>query len=159
MASTGRPEAGAANLREDPMPIYEYKCQQCGARTEALQKMADPRLTTCEKCGGALTRLISSPSVQFKGSGWYVTDYARRSGGGGSGKEGGGSWEGGEGGKSEGTASGAEGKSDKSGAAASGGESGGSNAGSASSGGGGGDGGSGTATGGGGAGAAKTKAD
>jgi putative FmdB family regulatory protein len=63
------------------MPIYEYQCQQCGVRQEALQKLSDPPLTTCERCGGALKRLISSPAVQFKGSGWYVTDYARRSGG------------------------------------------------------------------------------
>jgi putative FmdB family regulatory protein len=63
------------------MPIYEYQCQQCGTRSEALQKTADAPLTTCAACGGELKRLISSPAVQFKGSGWYVTDYARRSGG------------------------------------------------------------------------------
>ena len=62
------------------MPIYEYQCLQCGKRTEALQKMADPHLATCEACGGELKRLISSPAVQFKGSGWYVTDYARGGG-------------------------------------------------------------------------------
>lgn len=71
------------------MPIYEYQCQQCGHRSEALQKVADPPLTTCERCGGELKRLISSPAVQFKGSGWYVTDYARRGGGGAGGKAGG----------------------------------------------------------------------
>ena len=60
------------------MPIYEYQCQQCGRRSEALQKMSDPPLTTCEHCGGPLKKLISSPAVQFKGSGWYVTDYARK---------------------------------------------------------------------------------
>jgi putative FmdB family regulatory protein len=64
------------------MPIYEYQCLQCGARTEALQKMADAPLSVCEACGGELKRLISSPAVQFKGSGWYVTDYARRGGAG-----------------------------------------------------------------------------
>src|SRR5437868_11091664 len=64
------------------MPIYEYQCQQCGSRTEALQKMAAAPLTTCAVCGGPLKRLVSSPAVQFKGSGWYVTDYARKSGGG-----------------------------------------------------------------------------
>ena len=68
------------------MPIYEYQCLECGNRSEALQKMADPPLTTCEACGGQLKRLISSPAVQFKGSGWYVTDYARRGGGKGDGK-------------------------------------------------------------------------
>jgi putative FmdB family regulatory protein len=103
------------------MPIYEYQCQECGARNEALQKMADPPLTTCERCGGALRRLISSPAVQFKGSGWYVTDYARRSGGGKS--------AGSDGGKGEGT--GGESKGEKpagegGGSAASGGSAGGS---------------------------------
>lgn len=65
------------------MPLYEYQCQQCGARSETLQKIADPPLTTCEACGGELKRLLSAPAVQFKGAGWYVTDYARKSGGGG----------------------------------------------------------------------------
>ena len=64
------------------MPIYEYQCLQCGRRMETMQKMADPPLTTCEVCGGALKKLVSSPAVQFKGSGWYVTDYARKGGGG-----------------------------------------------------------------------------
>ena len=59
------------------MPIYEYQCLQCGTRNEALQRMSDPPLTTCEACGGELKRLISPPAVQFKGTGWYVTDYAR----------------------------------------------------------------------------------
>jgi putative FmdB family regulatory protein len=59
------------------MPIYEYQCLQCGRRSEHMQKMADPLLTTCEVCGGELKKLISSPAVQFKGSGWYVTDYAK----------------------------------------------------------------------------------
>ncbi len=63
------------------MALYEYQCQQCGTRSEVLQKMADPPLTVCELCGGPLKRLLSSPAVQFKGSGWYVTDYARKSGG------------------------------------------------------------------------------
>jgi putative FmdB family regulatory protein len=62
------------------MPLYEYLCQQCGTRSEALQNMGAPPLTTCDKCGGELKRLISSPAVQFKGAGWYVTDYARKSG-------------------------------------------------------------------------------
>jgi putative FmdB family regulatory protein len=64
------------------MPIYEYQCQTCGRRSEELQKMADAPLTECKVCGGPLKRLVSSPAVQFKGSGWYVTDYARKSGGG-----------------------------------------------------------------------------
>ncbi len=58
------------------MPIYEYQCQDCGRKSEELQKIADPPLTTCEECGGSLTKLISAPSFKFKGSGWYVTDYA-----------------------------------------------------------------------------------
>jgi putative FmdB family regulatory protein len=60
------------------MPLYEYACQSCGRRTETLQRLGDPPLTTCEACGGALKKLLSSPAFQFKGSGWYVTDYAGR---------------------------------------------------------------------------------
>lgn len=78
------------------MPLYEYQCQQCGTRSEALQKMADPPLTTCEACGGELKRLISSPAVQFKGAGWYVTDYARKSAGAGGKGDSGAKAEGGE---------------------------------------------------------------
>ena len=59
------------------MPIYEYKCNSCDAVIEVLQKFSDAPLTTCEKCGGALERLISPPGLHFKGTGWYVTDYAR----------------------------------------------------------------------------------
>lgn len=58
------------------MPIYEYQCQSCGKRTELLQRMADPPLATCPACGGEVKKLVSAPAVQFKGSGWYVTDYA-----------------------------------------------------------------------------------
>jgi putative FmdB family regulatory protein len=60
------------------MPIHEYKCKKCGSRTEALQKLRDKPLRKCQKCGGALDRLISSPSIQFKGSGFYITDYAKK---------------------------------------------------------------------------------
>ena len=63
------------------MPIYEYQCENCGHRSEALQKMSDPPLTTCDVCGGSLKKLLSAPAFQFKGSGWYVTDYANKSGG------------------------------------------------------------------------------
>lgn len=59
------------------MPIYEYECLACRARTEALQRISEPPLTTCRECGGALKKLISPAAFQFKGSGWYVTDYAR----------------------------------------------------------------------------------
>lgn len=61
------------------MPLYEYRCEKCGSRIEKIQKFSDPPLATCEKCGGDLTRLLSAPAIQFKGSGWYVTDYARKS--------------------------------------------------------------------------------
>lgn len=60
------------------MPLYEYQCQQCKAHFEKIQKFSDPPLTRCEKCGGKIERLLSSPAIQFKGAGWYVTDYARK---------------------------------------------------------------------------------
>jgi putative FmdB family regulatory protein len=60
------------------MPIYEYRCTKCGHRFESIQKVSDPPLTKCEKCKGKVERLISSPAIQFKGSGWYITDYARK---------------------------------------------------------------------------------
>ncbi len=66
------------------MPIYEYRCENCETVIEKRQKFSDPPLTTCEVCGGPLQRLISAPGLQFKGTGWYVTDYAR----GGNGKPG-----------------------------------------------------------------------
>ena len=61
------------------MPLYEYQCEKCGSRIEKIQKFSDPPLATCEKCGGDLTRLLSAPAIQFKGTGWYVTDYAKKS--------------------------------------------------------------------------------
>jgi putative FmdB family regulatory protein len=60
------------------LPLYEYTCTQCGQRSEKIRKFSDPPLTKCEKCGGQLKQLVSSPAIQFKGSGWYVTDYARK---------------------------------------------------------------------------------
>ena len=60
------------------MPIYEYKCAKCGKTIEAIQKMSDKPLKKHEGCGGALTKLISAAGFQFKGTGWYVTDYARK---------------------------------------------------------------------------------
>ena len=63
------------------MPIYEYQCKKCGHFTEALQKFSDPPLTTCDVCGGTVKKLISHNSFHLKGSGWYVTDYASKSGG------------------------------------------------------------------------------
>ncbi|HKD85967.1 MAG TPA: zinc ribbon domain-containing protein [Terriglobales bacterium] len=61
------------------MPLYEYQCKKCHSLTERIQKFSDPPLTTCPHCGGELEQLLSAPAVQFKGSGWYVTDYARGS--------------------------------------------------------------------------------
>jgi len=61
------------------LPLYEYVCTQCGQHIEKIQKFSDAPLTKCEKCGGKLKRLISPPAIQFKGSGWYVTDYAGKS--------------------------------------------------------------------------------
>jgi len=58
------------------MPIYEYECRKCKAHTEAFQKLNDKPLVKCRKCGGRLEKRISAPAIQFKGSGWYVTDYA-----------------------------------------------------------------------------------
>jgi len=60
------------------VPLYEYECQTCGHRFEMLQKMADSPLTVCVKCEGEVERLLSSPAIQFKGTGWYITDYARK---------------------------------------------------------------------------------
>src|SRR5262252_7672344 len=59
------------------MPIYEYECQKCKRRTEAIQRIGEKPLKICPHCGGALKKLASAPAIQFKGSGWYVTDYAR----------------------------------------------------------------------------------
>ncbi len=62
------------------MPLYEYKCHQCGKKFDVLQKFSDPQLTVHEECGGALERLVSAPAFHFKGTGWYVTDYAKSNG-------------------------------------------------------------------------------
>lgn len=62
------------------MPIYEYQCLQCEKRTELLQRMDEAPLASCPQCGGEVRKLISAPAVQFKGSGWYVTDYAGKKG-------------------------------------------------------------------------------
>ena len=60
------------------MPIYEYACSKCGKTIEVIQKFSDPVLKKHQGCGGSLTKLISASGFQFKGSGWYVTDYARK---------------------------------------------------------------------------------
>ncbi len=61
------------------MPLYEYRCQNCGESFEVMQKFSDEPLSVHEKCGGKVERLLSAPALQFKGSGWYITDYARNS--------------------------------------------------------------------------------
>jgi putative FmdB family regulatory protein len=60
------------------MPLYEYQCKKCKHRFEKIQKFSDKMLTKCPECGGPLEQLISAPAVQFKGSGWYVTDYPKK---------------------------------------------------------------------------------
>lgn len=70
------------------MPLYEYECVKCGRRTEKIEGVSGPHLKKCPHCGGKVEALISAPAIQFKGSGWYVTDYAGKSkGGDGSSKE------------------------------------------------------------------------
>jgi putative FmdB family regulatory protein len=60
------------------MPMYEYQCESCSNRFERIQKFSDPPIDTCPKCGkGPVRKLISSPAIQFKGTGWYITDYAK----------------------------------------------------------------------------------
>ena len=61
------------------MPLYEYQCTKCGHRFEKIQKFSDKPIKKCPECGGRVEQTISAPAVQFKGSGWYVTDYARKS--------------------------------------------------------------------------------
>ena len=61
------------------MPLYEYKCSSCGTVFEVMQKFTDEPLVTHQNCGGRVERLISPSALQFKGSGWYITDYARGS--------------------------------------------------------------------------------
>jgi putative FmdB family regulatory protein len=61
------------------MPLYEYECKKCGHRFEKIQKFSDKMIKKCPDCGAAVEQVISAPAVQFKGSGWYVTDYAKKS--------------------------------------------------------------------------------
>src|SRR5262245_318138 len=61
------------------MPLYEYQCDACGKRFEVIQKFSDAPADTCRVCGkGPVQRLMSSPAIQFKGSGWYITDYSQK---------------------------------------------------------------------------------
>jgi putative FmdB family regulatory protein len=61
-----------------PVPLYEYKCLKCGRLTEKIEGVSGPYLKKCPKCGGKVESVITAPSIQFKGSGWYVTDYASK---------------------------------------------------------------------------------
>jgi putative FmdB family regulatory protein len=62
-----------------PVPLYEYKCLKCNRKTEKIEPVNGPHLKKCPHCGGKVESLISAPAIQFKGSGWYVTDYAGKS--------------------------------------------------------------------------------
>jgi putative FmdB family regulatory protein len=64
------------------MPLYEYLCADCGRRSEVLQKLGDPPLAACPHCGGAVKKQVSAAAFHLKGTGWYATDYAKKSGGG-----------------------------------------------------------------------------
>lgn len=89
------------------MPLYEYECDNCGHRFEVIQKFSDAKISVCPKCGGPVQKLLSSPAIQFKGSGFYLTDYGRGT----SGKSDSAKTNGGksEGGKSEGGSSSGDG--------------------------------------------------
>jgi putative FmdB family regulatory protein len=63
------------------MPIYEFRCKKCNAQLEVFQKLTDKPPSKCPTCGGRLEKLVSRTAIQFKGEGWYVTDYARKGGG------------------------------------------------------------------------------
>lgn len=61
------------------MPLYEYQCEACGQRFEVIRRFSDPPVDVCTACGkGPVTRLLSSPAIQFKGTGWYITDYSQK---------------------------------------------------------------------------------
>lgn len=110
------------------MPIYEYQCRRCGHRLETMQRVSDPPLKRCPECGGGLKKLISAPAFQFKGSGWYVTDYAGKGADSKEGKEA----------RSEGKEAKSEGKADSKGEGKAKGGDGGKGSGKSSPGGGGG---------------------
>ena len=96
------------------MPLYEYQCPKCG-RFERIQKFADPPLTECPTCGQAVQKLLSAPAIQFKGTGWYITDYARKSSGKAEGSSSSGKDGGKDGGKDSGSSSKDSGSSSKEG--------------------------------------------
>ena len=62
------------------MPLYEYQCTKCKHTFEKIMKFSDPPVTKCPECGGKVQQLLSAPAIQFKGTGWYVSDYAKKSG-------------------------------------------------------------------------------
>jgi len=64
------------------VPLYEYQCVKCKRRTEKIESVAGPHLKKCPHCGGKVEQTLTAPAIQFKGSGWYVTDYAGKKGGG-----------------------------------------------------------------------------
>jgi len=64
------------------VPLYEYQCVKCGRKTEKIESVDGPHLKKCPHCGGKVEALISAPAIQFKGAGWYVTDYAKKTSGG-----------------------------------------------------------------------------
>lgn len=64
------------------MPLYEYQCTKCRRKTEKIESVAGPHLKKCPHCGGKVERLLAAPAIQFKGGGWYVTDYAGKKGAG-----------------------------------------------------------------------------
>lgn len=70
------------------MPLYEYECTKCHKRTEKIERVAGPHLKKCPHCGGKMESVITAPSIQFKGAGWYVTDYAGKKSAGGDSKAG-----------------------------------------------------------------------
>jgi putative FmdB family regulatory protein len=87
-ALTAGGAGGNIHLRgHNSVPLYEYQCPTCG-RFEVIRKFSDPPLEECPTCGKAVTKLASAPAIQFKGAGWYVTDYAKKSSGGDSSKSG-----------------------------------------------------------------------
>ena len=89
------------------MPLYEYECNDCEHRFERIQKFSDPLVSTCPVCGGEVRKLLSSPAIQFKGTGWYVTDYAKKPSGD---QPSGAAGDAKDGGKQDGSSKGANGK-------------------------------------------------
>ncbi len=69
------------------MPLYEYKCLKCGRNTEKIENVSGPHLKKCPHCGGKVESVITAPSIQFKGAGWYVTDYGGKKSSGGDGEK------------------------------------------------------------------------